>query len=121
MFVGETIEAKLVWLFRRQPEDQSFTVPLASMDDFTVSAPPITDTQKRAIELQAGAKTICSCRTTIDDTEIGGQRWNRVTIKHVRGAARRPGQVAVPASLGAVSVDLRDRRAPISSATRRPG
>ena len=95
VFVGETVPVKLVWMFRRQPEDQSFTVPLASMEDFTVSAPPIVD-RRRAIELQAGAKTL-ELPYDIDATDVGGQKWNRVTL-HLFVAPRNVGKVEVPAS-----------------------
>ncbi len=96
VFVGETVDVKLVWQFRRQPEDQSFTVPLASMDEFTVSAPPVTDPQRRMIELAAGAKTL-QLPYDVDATDVGGQKWNRVTIR-MFAAPRVAGKVEVPAS-----------------------
>jgi hypothetical protein len=57
VFVGETFEAKLTWLFRSQPEEQTFSVPMMSLDDFTISAPPATD-RRKALALQAGTKEL---------------------------------------------------------------
>lgn len=79
VFVGETIEAKLVWMFRRQPENQTFDVPLAEMSEVTVSAPPIVD-KRRVIELQLGGKTL-QLPYEVEDVESTGQKWARVTIR----------------------------------------
>jgi len=40
VFVGETVPVHLVWLFKTQPEDQTFSVPLLAQDDFVTSVPP---------------------------------------------------------------------------------
>ena len=95
VFVGETIEAQLVWLFRSQPEDWTFALPLAQLNEFTVSAPPLTD-RRKAIEVASATKTL-DLPYTSDETEIDGHKWGRVTITmyvtpHVAG------HVAVPAS-----------------------
>lgn len=93
VFVGETIEAHLVWMFRRQPENQTFDVPLAAMNDVTVSAPPITD-KRRVIELQLGGKTL-QLPYDVDNAESGGQKWARVTLK-LFVAPRAAGKLEVP-------------------------
>lgn len=95
VFVGETFDARLTWLFRRQPEDQSFSVPMMSLDDFTVSAPPATD-QRRALTINAGAKDL-QLPFEIEQTDINGQKWNKVTV-HFFAAPRRAGKVEVPAT-----------------------
>ena len=91
VFVGETIEAKLVWQFRRQPEDQTFTVPLMTMDDFTISAPPATD-PRRSLAFQAGSKDL-KLPYEIDDSGD----FKRVTVRFY-AAPKKAGRVEVPAS-----------------------
>ncbi len=93
VFVGETIEAQLVWLFRSQPENWAFTLPMAQLDEFTVSAPPLTD-RRKAIEVASATKTL-ELPYTSDETEINGQKWGRVTIK-MFVAPRVAGHVAIP-------------------------
>ncbi len=93
VFVGETFEAKLTWLFRSQPEDQTFSVPMMSLDDFTISAPPATD-QRKAIKLQAGTKELV-LPFDLDQVEQNGQKWNRVVL-HFYAAPRKPGKIDVP-------------------------
>ena len=95
VFVGETIEAQLVWLFRSQPEDWTFTLPMAQLDELTVSAPPIAD-RRKAIEVASATKTL-DLPYTSDETEINGQKWGRVTIK-MFVAPRVAGHVAIPAT-----------------------
>jgi hypothetical protein len=82
-----------VWLFRRQPEDQQFTIPLATLDAVTVTAPPITD-KRRVIEIQAGAKAL-DLPYEADQTEINGQKWTRISIK-LLVAPRVAGKTQVP-------------------------
>lgn len=79
VFLGETIEADLVWMFQRQPETQNFAIPLAEMNDVTVSAPPITD-KRRAIELSLGGKTL-QLPYEVDNVQSNRQEWTRVTFK----------------------------------------
>ena len=57
VFVGETVPVTLTWLFKRQPQDQSFSVPMLSSDAFLASAPPATG-QRRALPIAAGAKEL---------------------------------------------------------------
>nr|MBA3457467.1 BatD family protein [Deltaproteobacteria bacterium] len=57
VFVGETVPVTMTWLFRRQPQDQTFNVPMLSSDAFLASAPPVTG-QRRALPVSAGAKEL---------------------------------------------------------------
>ncbi len=44
VYVGEIVEASLVWLFKQQPGDPHFSIPLfKNADDFSVAAPPVDD------------------------------------------------------------------------------
>ncbi|HUS31522.1 MAG TPA: hypothetical protein VMZ53_23615 [Kofleriaceae bacterium] len=80
IFVGETIEAKLTWLFRVQPQqDPQFSVPLMAMDDFIVSAPPATD-PRRALSFAAGTKEL-QLPYEVDETDVGGQQYHRVVVR----------------------------------------
>jgi tetratricopeptide (TPR) repeat protein len=93
IYVGETVEAKLVWLFRRQPEDQSFTIPIASSDAFTVTAPPVTD-KRRAVEIDVGQKKL-ALPYTADEVDVGGQKWTRIALR-LRVEPRVAGKVQLP-------------------------
>jgi hypothetical protein len=90
VFVGETIEGKLTWHFRRQPEDQTFAVPLMAMDEVVISAPPVTD-PRRTLELQAGSKTLKLPYEVEDDAG-----FKRVTVRFFV-APKKAGKLAVPA------------------------
>jgi hypothetical protein len=89
VFVGETIEAKLTWRFQRQPEDQTFSVPLMSMEEFVISAPPVTD-PRRALAFQAGSKEL-KLPYEIDDDGA----FKRVTVRFFV-APKKPGKLEVP-------------------------
>jgi hypothetical protein len=82
VFVGETIEAKLVWLVRATGQDlprPQFSVPLMGMDDFIVSAPPATD-PRNALSFAAGSKEL-QLPYELDQVESGGQQFHRVTVR----------------------------------------
>ena len=89
VFVGETIEVKLSWFFRRQPEDQTFAVPMMSMDEFTTSAPPAAD-PRRALKFQAGSKEL-HLPYEIDDSGD----FKRVTVRFY-AAPKKAGKVTIP-------------------------
>ncbi len=89
VFVGETIEATLTWHFRRQPDHQTFAVPLMSMDAFVISAPPATD-PRRALSFQAGSKELQLPYEVVDD---GG--FKKVTVRFYV-APKQPGKLTIP-------------------------
>lgn len=95
VFVGETVPMKLVWLFRRQPENPRFTVPMMSLDTFTVGAPG-AGSSRNLIEIQAGAKTL-RMPYVLDRATVGGAEYNRLTVTFF-AAPRKAGKVDVPAS-----------------------
>ena len=95
VFVGETIEADLVWLFRSQPEDWTFALAMAQLPELTVSAPPVTD-RRRVIEVASATKTL-DLPFAMDETEINGQKWGRATIK-MFVAPHQSGKLAIPAT-----------------------
>ncbi len=107
VFVGETVPVELVWLFRQQPEDQAFAVPLMTLDDLTVSTAPVTD-KKTAFPFAAGAKQI-PVPYDADTTEVNGQQFHRIKFTFFV-APRRLGKIEVPASsvVASLAVGRRD-------------
>jgi cytochrome c-type biogenesis protein CcmH/NrfG len=93
IYVGETIEAKLVLMVRAQPSNPEFSIPIANLDQFTVSSPPVTDRSK-ALEIDVGGKQL-DLPYDQDATEAGGQKWSRFTL-HLYIAPRQSGRVQVP-------------------------
>lgn len=93
VYVGETIEAKLVWLFRAKPQGQDFTLPLANLDAFTVTQPPVPDPDN-AIPFDIAGKKLAFPYDG-DAVEIAGQRWTRITI-HMLVVPRTAGKVEIP-------------------------
>jgi hypothetical protein len=114
VFVGETIEADLVWLFRSQPEDWTFALAMAQLPELTVSAPPVTD-RRRVIEVASATKTL-DLPFAMDETEINGRSG---AVRRSRCSSRR---------ISPASSRFRRRRSPprcrpgraISSATPKP-
>jgi hypothetical protein len=89
VFVGETVEAKLTWHFRAQPEEQKFSVPLMTMNEVVISAPPITD-PRRTLAMPAGSKEL---KLPYDVTDDGG--FKRVSVSFFV-APKQAGKLAVP-------------------------
>ncbi|HEY0253749.1 MAG TPA: hypothetical protein VGC41_19595, partial [Kofleriaceae bacterium] len=108
VFVGETFAADLVFTFRAQPRKETFTVPIANLDQFTVSAPPATD-KDQAIQIPIGGKTLAVPYDSAP-VDIGGQRWQKATL-HLFVAPRTSGKVEIPpasvtAALGVGQADF---------------
>ena len=77
VFVGETVPVKLVWMFRAQPQEQTFSIPMLSSEAFTASGPPVPDPRK-ALTFAAGTKDL-QLPYEIDDATVGGTRFKRLT------------------------------------------
>ena len=93
VFVGETLDTKLVWLFRAKPQGQDFTLPIAGLDAFTVTQPPVPD-PNRAIPFDINGKKL-QFPYDADAVDVGGQKWTRVTI-HMFVVPRVTGKVEIP-------------------------
>ncbi|MEO8549596.1 MAG: hypothetical protein ABI678_06470 [Kofleriaceae bacterium] len=93
VFVGETIEAKLVWLFRSKPQGQEFTLPLGNLDAVTITQPPVPDPDN-ALEFDIAGKKL-ALPFDGDVVELAGQRWTRITI-HMFVVPRVAGKVEIP-------------------------
>jgi hypothetical protein len=93
IFVGETVPVTLTWLFRSQPSDMNWSIPLLAMDAFTVSAPPV-GTARRPLTIPAGGKDL-QLPYTVDQSDAGG--YSRLTATLFL-APRKTGKLDVPAS-----------------------
>jgi len=93
VYVGETIEATLVLMVRAQPSNPEFSIPIASLDQFTVSSPTVTDRSK-ALEINVGGKQL-NLPYDQDTIETNGQKWSRFSL-HLYIAPRQSGNVQVP-------------------------
>jgi tetratricopeptide (TPR) repeat protein len=96
VFVGETVEADLVWLFRSQPEDWTFALAMAQLPELTVSAPPVTD-RRKVIEVASATKTLDLPFTMDETTDPNGRKWGRATIK-MFVAPHQSGKLTIPAT-----------------------
>jgi len=107
VFVGESFPVQLTWRFRRQPSDPKFSVPLATSDAFTVSA-PTPDNPRRTVTLPAGGKDL-QLAYTMDQTKVGGVDFNRL-VATFYAAPRRAGRVEIAPSsvLAALAVGRPD-------------
>lgn len=76
IFVGETVPVTMTWLFRRQPQDQTFDVPLLNSDAFLASVPPATQ-QRRTLPLSSGTKDL-QLPFNVDQVDVGGTQFNRL-------------------------------------------
>lgn len=94
IFVGETVPVTLTWEFRGQPQDAPrWTVPLMTMDAFTVSGPPVTDARQQLV-FPAGGKELKLPYTVEQDQ---GGRSNRLVTTFFL-APRKAGKLDVPGS-----------------------
>ncbi|MEO6775456.1 MAG: hypothetical protein ABI467_21015 [Kofleriaceae bacterium] len=93
VFVGETLDTRLVWLFRAKPQGQDFTLPIAGLDAFTVTQPPVPD-PNRALPFDINGKKL-DFPYDADEVDVGGQKWTRITI-HMFVVPRVTGKVEVP-------------------------
>jgi hypothetical protein len=107
VYVGETIEAKVLWYFTREPENPQFSIPLASSEHFTISAAPATD-PRRTLSLPAGTKEL-PVPYEVDQVEVAGRRMHRVTMR-LYAAPKQSGTIELPAAsvVGAFPVGRAD-------------
>ncbi|MDQ3370927.1 MAG: BatD family protein, partial [Myxococcota bacterium] len=106
VFVGETVPLRLVWLFRRQPDDPAFTVPLMSLDTFTISAPPITNA-RNVLDFDVGTKTM-KLPYVIDRHTVNGVEYNRLVVEFFAAPRTAPpgGKLEIPPSSVAVKLGV---------------
>ncbi len=111
VFVGESVPVKLVWLFRAQPEDQSFSVPMMSLDTFTISGPPVAQGTRKVLPFAAGAKDL-QLPYELDTTTVNGVELNRLTVTFFVAPKTIPpgGKVEIPPTsvVAALRVGRRD-------------
>jgi len=105
IFVGESVPVQLVWTFGRQPQSNpKFSVPLASLDTFTITSPPVTG-KRDGIELAVGGKTI-AIPYQVERVQTGGGEANKLTAQFFAAPRSVPpgGKLAIPPSSVAVQL-----------------
>jgi hypothetical protein len=95
VFVGETVQVDVHWMFTQEPDQPQFSIPLAASDAFTISAAPATDARK-TLNLQIGGKEL-PVPYEVDQVDIGGRRMHRVKM-HLYAAPRQAGKLELPAA-----------------------
>jgi tetratricopeptide (TPR) repeat protein len=96
VYLGETVPAKLVWLFRRQPsQDPVLTAPLLGLGALSVSVPPAAD-PRRAVRVTGGQKDL-ALPYELDRVTEGGVEYNRL-VSTFYIAPRAVGRLEVPAT-----------------------
>ena len=96
VYIGETVEASLVWSFRSQPGDPHFTVPLfRSADDFAIAGPHV-DPSTRVFQFSAGGKDL-----QLPYTSDSANGFKRVIFPFVL-APKKSGKIEIaPATVAA--------------------
>ena len=91
VYVGETIEVKLLWLFTREPDDPQFSIPIT--DAFAISAVPATD-PRRTLPLTIGGKQL-PVPFDVDEINVSGQRMHRVAMR-LFASPKQAGKLELP-------------------------
>lgn len=94
IYVGETVPVDIAWLLRRDPQDQTLSVPLLSLEDvFAISVPPPVN-PRQVLAFPAGGRDL-TLGYTQDQVERDGASYERFTFR-VLATPLRPGTVAIP-------------------------
>jgi hypothetical protein len=99
VFVGETVPVTMTWLFRTEPQDYTFSIPIIASDSFTVSVPAPTNQgggRPRVIPVSAGNKDL-QLGYALDQTTVNGVQYNRLVATFF-AAPKKVGKVDVPAA-----------------------
>jgi len=94
IFVGETVPVTLTLLYRTEPQDLKLSLPVATTDGFTISAPPVTGNARQVLTVPAGSKEL-KVPYQRDQVDQGGAQYNRV-IATLYLAPRKVGKLEVP-------------------------
>ncbi len=76
--VGETFPVTLTWLFKRQPSNPTFQLPMLDGDVFSATT-GATPTSGRVLALPAGGKEL-KLPYEIDQVDVNGERFNRLQL-----------------------------------------
>jgi hypothetical protein len=94
IFVGETVPVTLTLLYRTEPQDLKLSLPVATADGFTISAPPVTGNPRQVLTVPAGSKEL-KVPYQRDQVDQGGAQYSRVTAT-LYLAPRKVGKLEVP-------------------------
>ena len=95
IFIGESVPVTVTLLCRAAPQDLKWALPMAAMDAFTVSGPPIAD-PRQAFKIPAGGKDLVLPYQR-DEIDQGGTRYARFAMTFFL-APRKIGKLDVPAA-----------------------
>ncbi len=94
VYVGETIPVDIAWLLRKDPRDQSLSVPLLGLaDSVTVTVPPPAN-PRQTVSFPAGGRDL-DIGYTQDTIERGGVEYTRLLFR-VLVTPLRAGPIALP-------------------------
>jgi hypothetical protein len=96
IFVGETVPVTLTWLFRDQPSDIHWSVPLAALSTFSTSVPPAPPGTREILRFPAGDKEL-PLPYKLDEVDQGGTTVHRLVATFFL-TPRSAGKLEVPAS-----------------------
>jgi hypothetical protein len=96
IFVGESVPVTVTLVCRSEPQDLKWALPMAAMDAFTVSGPPVPPNTRQAFKIPAGGKEIVLPYQR-DEIDQGGTRYARFVMT-VLLAPRKIGKLDVPAA-----------------------
>jgi tetratricopeptide (TPR) repeat protein len=108
VWVGETITAEIVWLLRRDPADQVFSIPLLTLDDAVVVTPPPVKDPRQALAFSTGGRDL-QLPFVRDEVTADGKQFTRLRFQLLL-APKQPGTIDIPASTVAANLEVGGRR-----------
>ncbi|HUQ05160.1 MAG TPA: SH3 domain-containing protein [Kofleriaceae bacterium] len=94
VYVGETIPVDIAWILRKDPRDQSLSVPLLGLaDSFTITVPPPAN-PRQVVSFPAGGRDL-DLGYTQDTIERGGSQYTRLLFR-VLVTPLKAGTIAIP-------------------------
>jgi hypothetical protein len=94
VYVGETIPVDIAWLLRKDPRDQSLSVPLLALaDSFTITVPPPAN-PRQVVSFPAGGRDL-DIGYTQDTIQRGGFEYTRLLFR-VLVTPLKAGPIAIP-------------------------
>jgi hypothetical protein len=93
VYVGENIPVTLTWLVRADIQrDPEFSVPMLDGESFTIGT--VRPTNGKTYKFSGGDKLL-ELPYKFDQTDVGGQRWNRM-VATFYAAPKKVGKIEVP-------------------------
>ncbi len=94
VYVGETVPVDINWLLRKDPRDQTLSVPLLSLEDtFAITVPPPAN-PRQVLSFPAGGRDL-ALGYTQDTIQRGGVEYTRLGFR-ILATPLRAGPVTIP-------------------------